>query len=165
MKAYGTKKHGNSKAPGHQDCGTCQPSVKNRKSKARHAGEKEVRDFVKFFGKVMRTKVTVAEIFNLTTFGEHASCFAEEPVSPPKVGQDIYVGTSWYIDHGEDDFNGGLAKVTKVEWDEHANGGDYCVYIAERPGHGYYWSGLAERQAALKKEFKRRRSHPDPDWG
>ncbi|MCK9543452.1 MAG: hypothetical protein M0R03_15635 [Novosphingobium sp.] len=33
----------------------------------------------------------------------------------PKVGDEIYVGSSYYIDHGEDDFDGGLCKIIKVE--------------------------------------------------
>src|SRR6266404_6940710 len=58
--------------------------------------------------------------------------------TPPNVGDEIYVGTHMYIDHGEDDVAGGLAVVTKVERSS-TNGGTWSIYVKEHPGCGYYW--------------------------
>lgn len=84
---------------------------------------------------------------------------------PPKVGEDIYVGGSMYIDHGEDDTEGGLAEVTKVEWAPEINGGTFEIEVAELPSKGFYWNSLVNDQEMLKKEHGKSRAHPDPDNG
>ena len=89
-----------------------------------------------------------------------------EGAGPPSVGDDIYVGTSMYIDHGEDDVCGGLAEVTKVEIG--MSGGNPktpFISVKEHPGRGYNWEMLREQQAKLKKEFGKKRAFPDPDYG
>ena len=84
----------------------------------------------------------------------------------PKVGQDIYVGTSLYVYRGADDFHGGLCKITHVNYSttlppDHNN---YCfVRIAERPGTSYNWKSLLEKQAEYKERFGETRGFPDPD--
>jgi len=78
----------------------------------------------------------------------------------PEVGQDIYVGSSFYIDRGEDDVVGGLAEVVKVK---PCVGGRIAIYVAEHPGHGYYWDVLQPKQAEYEKQFGEARAYPDPD--
>lgn len=76
----------------------------------------------------------------------------------PKVGQDIYVETRWYIDRGEDDTEGGLAEVTKIE---HKHGSHF-IYVKEVPNN-YNWELLAPKQDELRKEYGKKRARPDPD--
>jgi hypothetical protein len=82
---------------------------------------------------------------------------------PPEVGDTIYVGSSFYIDHGEDDFEGGLAEVSEVK--EMTSGGKPTPFVSikERPGTSYNWRILADEQEKLAKEFGTKRSYPDPD--
>jgi hypothetical protein len=80
----------------------------------------------------------------------------------PKVGEDIYLKTSWYLSHGADDFTGGRCEVTKVTWDEAQKA--HFIEVAEDPGSRIRWEGhLKEMQPKLEKEFGNRRGHPDPD--
>ena len=75
-----------------------------------------------------------------------------------EVGQDIYMDSHHYIDHPEDDIEGGLARVTRVE--EGISGGKPCIYIgvAEWPGWSLNWStNLEKEQATLKQKFGNRR--------
>jgi len=55
----------------------------------------------------------------------------------PKVGDKIYLDSSFYISHGEDDFVGGLCTINVIEYSEHLKP-DHCNYcmigVAERPG-------------------------------
>ena len=78
----------------------------------------------------------------------------------PSVGEDIYVETRWSIDHGEDDVQGGLGEVTKIEHKY----GSHFVYVKEVP-NGYNWGLLYPKQDELRKEFGRKRARPDPDHG
>jgi len=84
--------------------------------------------------------------------------------SVPKVGQKIYVNSSFSLSHGSDDFCGGLATVKKVY--KSMSGGDpNCIFVdIEEGDRGYNWTQiLKEKQAELKKQFGRRKAHPDPD--
>lgn len=75
----------------------------------------------------------------------------------PKPGEDIYVPTAMYIDHGEDDVQGGLAEVVEIK-----NG---MIRVEPFPSTYYSWSpGLCEAQEKLKKEFGQGRAHKDPDY-
>lgn len=76
----------------------------------------------------------------------------------PKIGEDIYIPGSMYIDHGEDDIAGGLGEVIWAQGN--------LVTVAELPSTRYSWSpGLYEQQEKLKKEYGSQRAHPDPDYG
>jgi hypothetical protein len=82
----------------------------------------------------------------------------------PEIGEDVYIPTSMYIDHGEDDFAGGLCEVTRVE----LAGKGFSLAVKERRGWIYsfrsardFWS----EQASLKKEYGQQRGRPDPDYG
>lgn len=85
----------------------------------------------------------------------------------PKIGQTIYVGTSWYIDHGEDDFDGGLCVITRVFeecWDE-GKKKQTMVEVAERPGWVYNYNHLLGSQAKWKKQFGDQKGQKSPDYG
>lgn len=85
-------------------------------------------------------------------------------VTGKKVGSDIYVPTSLYIDHGEDDIQGGLGEVAAVKVQRNDPLGRITwVKVRELPGRWYNWENLQREQAELKKEHKSNRDHPDPD--
>ena len=86
----------------------------------------------------------------------------------PEKGMKVYIPTSMYISHGQDDVAGGIATVEKIEFStflepEHYN---YCmVVVKEVPGRGFNWNYLMENQIEWKKRYKKRIAHPDPDYG
>ena len=82
---------------------------------------------------------------------------------PPKVGDEVYVGTALYMSHGADDFQGGLCKITEVGVGISAGKPEWFVSVEERPGHGYNYSILLESQEKWKAEFGTNRGYPDPD--
>jgi hypothetical protein len=73
----------------------------------------------------------------------------------PKVGDVIYVPSALYVFRGSDDFQGGKATVSRVEFN--------FVNIVERPNHGYNWDLLRDEQEKLKERFGDNVAHPDPD--
>ena len=81
----------------------------------------------------------------------------------PKVGQKIYVDSHYYISHGSDDDEGGIATIESIK--ESISGGKKCIFVTvkEHPGSSYNWEFLSEKQSALKKEFGKRKAHPCPD--
>lgn len=83
-----------------------------------------------------------------------------------KVGDKIYVPSSFYVYRGEDDFAGGMATINKIEHSTHLPKDHYnytMVGIKERPGVMYNIKPLMEEQAKLKKEYGKTVAHPDPD--
>lgn len=84
----------------------------------------------------------------------------------PRVGDDILIRTSYYIDHGEDDICGGYAEISKVRKE-----GTYTwVEVREIQGTAYNWEGLNSDQEELLKQFPRKtqqtkRAHRCPDLG
>lgn len=86
------------------------------------------------------------------------------PTTPaPKVGDEVYVGTSLYLSHGHDDFQGGLCKISSVEVGISAGKPEWFVSVEERPGHGYNYAILLESQDKWKAQFGTNRGYPDPD--
>lgn len=84
----------------------------------------------------------------------------------PKVGAKIYVPTSLYLSHGADDFQGGIATISKIEYSKTLPKDDvnYCmVGIEERRGYMYNYGYLLSQQKELKKEYGKQKAHPDPD--
>jgi hypothetical protein len=85
----------------------------------------------------------------------------------PKIGDYIYVATSLYIDHGEDDVVGGLGQVTGIK--PMMSGGDpntLFVAVAQHPGDSRNWSQhLVNEQVELMKRFGTKFAYPDPDLG
>jgi hypothetical protein len=86
------------------------------------------------------------------------------PDRDPKVGEDIYVGTSLYLSRGRDDFQGGLCEVSRVY--KSMSGGEMVTWVEvkEKGGSGLNWEQfLKGEQAKLEKEFGDKRGYPDPD--
>ncbi len=85
----------------------------------------------------------------------------------PIKGEKIYVPTSLHVYRGEDDFQGGLATIDKVEYSDHLPK-DHCNYtmvgIKERKNTMYNWLGLLEKQEELEARFGEQLAHPDPDY-
>lgn len=82
----------------------------------------------------------------------------------PKVGDTIYVPSSFSISHGSDDFSGGKATVKRVY--KMMSGGDAnCIFVDIREGdRGYNWTQIiGPDQDKLKKEYKGQVAHPSPD--
>lgn len=85
----------------------------------------------------------------------------------PKIGDEIYVPSEFYLGHGSDDLIGGLARVTRVELitklTTGPNAGKHFVIVEEVFGSRRWGDHLDKMQAELKKEFGKRRAHPEPD--
>jgi hypothetical protein len=81
----------------------------------------------------------------------------------PIPGQIIYVGSSMYIEHGQDDFHGGMATVSEVFTGISAGRPTPFVRIKERPQGGYNWHILRDEQAALQRLFGLRQAHQCPE--
>lgn len=103
----------------------------------------------------------------LTSIIQKTDKFIKEIKSDiPKKDDKIYVPSSLYMSHGADDFAGGIATISKVEYNEklskdHVN---YCfIGIKERPGCMYNYKDLLSQQKELKKSYKKQIAHPDPD--
>jgi hypothetical protein len=82
---------------------------------------------------------------------------------PPKVGDEIYVPSAFYLSHGRDDFVGGLARVVSVRTEEFGGSPTTWVEVEERPGRQYNWDSLAAQQSKLREEHGQERSYLDPD--
>jgi uncharacterized protein YjbK len=84
----------------------------------------------------------------------------------PKKGEQIYIPTSICVFRGEDDFIGGLATIDEISYNKNLpeNDYNYCfVVVKEHPETKYNWNHLLEKQKELKKRFKNKVAHPDPD--
>lgn len=82
---------------------------------------------------------------------------------PPKIGEDIYIGSSWYLSHGIDDFRGGKCRVSCIKIETSAGRPTWFVGVEENPSSRYNWETLRKEQAKLKKEFGEERGRPEPD--
>ena len=130
--------------------GKSEPTLAELEARAKRRGDKPALNLIKEIRK--RDKLHMNKM--------------HEGRNPPKVGDDIYVPTRMYIDHGEDDVDGGLAEVIKVELSMSA-GDPKCPFVTvkEHPNSSYNWKCLMEEQDDLKKEFKKRRAKVNPDYG
>jgi len=84
----------------------------------------------------------------------------------PKVGEYVYTDTRISCDHGWDDVRGGLSTVSKVY--ESMSGGDAkCKFIeiSQHERGGNWTQFLYPDQAELMKEFGKKFSYSDPDYG
>lgn len=89
-----------------------------------------------------------------------------EPIPEPKVGELIYVPGAAYVYRGSEDFAGGIAVISKVEKSTHLSPDHYnyiMIGIDSRPNTMYNYRSLLEEQEELKKEYRDRVAHPDPD--
>jgi hypothetical protein len=84
----------------------------------------------------------------------------------PVVGQDVVVGSSYYLSHGVDDFDGGLCQITEIIKDPECPNSfnRLFVRVAERPSSQYNWYALMEREAENRKHYGGRRGKSNPDY-
>ncbi|MEQ8174385.1 MAG: hypothetical protein ABRQ26_04870 [Syntrophomonadaceae bacterium] len=84
----------------------------------------------------------------------------------PEVGEKIYIPSSLYMDHGEDDVHGGMATIAKVELnlDCPQETNRIYVYVEEVPGVVYNYAVLIEEQEKLKERYGGQAAYPDPDY-
>jgi len=73
----------------------------------------------------------------------------------PKVGDEIYIPTSLYIGHGEDDVLGGLATISKVKLNMKCSNEFNRIFvdINEVNGHSYNWKFLMKNQEKYKEMY------------
>jgi hypothetical protein len=83
-----------------------------------------------------------------------------------KPGDILYVNSSCYIDHGEDDVAGGKATVKRVL---KPGENPYVYYPAVEfhglPGRYYNLESILKDQSKLERTFKDKLAHEDPDYG
>lgn len=82
----------------------------------------------------------------------------------PKVGDEVYVPSAFYISRGRDDVCGGRATVERIE--ERADWGDqnrWWIYVHEVPDRGYNWALISRDQERLRREYAGKVAHPCPD--
>jgi hypothetical protein len=84
---------------------------------------------------------------------------------PPKVGDKIYVGSSYYIDHGEDDFDGGICTIKKVINPGFKGKGSINVIVEENPTSEHNYEYLLEHQDEWKLRYGKRVGKMNPDFG
>jgi hypothetical protein len=77
-----------------------------------------------------------------------------------KVGDDIYLHTSLYLSHGEDDFDGGLCEIIRIEETSYGT----FLYVKEDSHAGHNYKFLLEEQEELKKIHGKRRGRKNPDY-
>lgn len=88
----------------------------------------------------------------------------EKTLAVPVVGQEIYIPSSVYLSHGEDDVLGGRAIVARVKEEKHGDRTVHGITVKELPNTTYYWeNGLAQQQNELQKRFCDQCARPDPD--
>ncbi|MGV8125024.1 MAG: hypothetical protein AB2L14_35195 [Candidatus Xenobiia bacterium LiM19] len=74
----------------------------------------------------------------------------------PEVGQEVYVDSSVYIEFPEQDFIGGLARISGVSADRKT------IEVEEDPGGSFRWEKLMMMQTELRDRFgsaRARRCH------
>lgn len=84
----------------------------------------------------------------------------------PEVGEKIYIPTSLYLDHGEDDVHGGLATISGVEYDPDCPNEINRIFVSveEVPGRLYNYQLLLQDQEKLKERYGDQVAYPDPDY-
>lgn len=85
-----------------------------------------------------------------------------------KLHDDIYVDTSLYIGHGQDDFRGGKCQIIEIIEDQDlpdTNVNKVMFRVLENPNVQYNATNLIRNQMRLAEEFGEKRGYPDPDYG
>jgi hypothetical protein len=89
----------------------------------------------------------------------------KKKLNVPKVGQKIYVDSAYYIDHGEDDRDGGIATVSKVVMGISAGKKVHFIQVKEIPDVQMNWDQhLRDAQPELRKEFGKQKAKMCPDY-
>jgi hypothetical protein len=87
-------------------------------------------------------------------------------IKAPKIGDKIYVPSSYYVYRGEDDFEGGLATIDKIDIRKNLPK-THCNYIMVgiegRPSTLYNYKSLMEEQEELKTTYEGKTAHANPD--
>jgi hypothetical protein len=88
-----------------------------------------------------------------------------EGVPMPEVGQEIYIKSSYYIDHGEDDVDGGLAHIERIEYNPGCKNpiNRVMVKVREVDGHQYNYFTLMGDQDKLRADYGDREAKNNPD--
>lgn len=84
----------------------------------------------------------------------------------PKVGDKIYIPCQWFISRGQDDVDGGLATISKIEWSDHLSKdhiNSCMVGFKEVPGSVFNYKILLEQQQELKIKYLNKVAKPNPD--
>ena len=87
-------------------------------------------------------------------------------ISIPEIGDKIYVPSSRYVYRGEDDFDGGISTIDRVEYSKHLPKDHFnyiMVGLKERPNSMYNYRNLLDSQEDLKKRYNGIKSKPNPD--
>lgn len=89
-----------------------------------------------------------------------------EGLELPAIGDEIYIGTSLYIDHGEDDVMGGLATINGMEYNPGCKNdvNRVMVTVAEVPGRAYNYLIAKREEDKRRAQYGERRAYPDPDY-
>ena len=89
----------------------------------------------------------------------------------PVLGQDIYMKTSVFIGHGEDDFDGGLCKISYIdnkfnpkETNKIWQGNSITIEVEENAGWRNNWFYIMDHQEEWSKEYGKRRGKMNPDY-
>jgi hypothetical protein len=83
-----------------------------------------------------------------------------------KIGDKLYIGSSYHISRGSDDVQGGLATIDSIEFSKFLPSDHYnytMVGFEEIPGTGYNLNYLLENQEKWAIEFAGCEARPDPD--
>jgi len=84
----------------------------------------------------------------------------------PKIGQEIYVSSAYYVYRGEDDFEGGKAIINKIDISKtlpksHRN--YIMVGIKGRENTMYNYKSLIAQQKELQEEYQEQVAYANPD--
>lgn len=84
----------------------------------------------------------------------------------PEPGDEVYVGSSFYIGHGEDDFLGGIATIERVVLTKECPNSSNRIFVVlkENPGSQHNWTMMEREQKRLKTAYGSQRARPDPDF-
>jgi hypothetical protein len=82
----------------------------------------------------------------------------------PQPGDIIYINSSLFITHGEDDVIGGLATVIEVEERPLQGHAVTFVRVEENPETWYNWAHLEPQQEELENYFGESWAYAEPDF-
>ena len=82
----------------------------------------------------------------------------------PQPGDIIYINSSLFITHGEDDVIGGLATVIEVEERPTQGRAVTFVRVEENPESWYNWEHLGPQQEELENYFGESWAYAEPDF-
>ena len=82
-----------------------------------------------------------------------------------KPGDELYVPSSYYSDHGQDDICGGIATIESCKPYPVDNGPEveWTVVFSELPGRSYFLTYLLSKQEGLREAYGDRMAHRCPD--